>query len=64
MPPVVIEPTIPVSSRPQTYALDGVATGIGLCGIKKQSYIVHPHKYNVIYPNLGRSDCAADLISH
>jgi hypothetical protein len=29
MPPVGLEPTIPVSARPQTYVLDGVATGIG-----------------------------------
>jgi hypothetical protein len=30
MPPVALEPTIPASDRPQTYALDGAATGIGL----------------------------------
>jgi hypothetical protein len=29
MPPVVFEPTIPASARPQTYALDRAATGIG-----------------------------------
>jgi hypothetical protein len=29
MPPVGFEPTIPASPRPQTYALDGAATGIG-----------------------------------
>jgi hypothetical protein len=30
MPPVGLEPTIPASARPQTYALDRAATGIGL----------------------------------
>jgi hypothetical protein len=29
MPPVGLEPTIPASARPQTYALDCAATGIG-----------------------------------
>jgi hypothetical protein len=29
MPPEVFEPTVPVSERPQTDALDGTATGIG-----------------------------------
>jgi hypothetical protein len=28
MPPVGFEPTIPASTRPQTYALDRAATGI------------------------------------
>jgi hypothetical protein len=31
MPSVGLEPTIPASARPQTYALDRAATGIGLC---------------------------------
>jgi hypothetical protein len=30
MPPVGFEPTIPESARPQIYALDRAATGIGL----------------------------------
>jgi hypothetical protein len=30
MPPVGFEPTVPASAGPQTYALDGAATGIGL----------------------------------
>jgi hypothetical protein len=30
MPPVGFEPTIPASARPQTYALDRAATGIGI----------------------------------
>jgi hypothetical protein len=30
MPSVEFEPTIPASARPQTYALDRAATGIGL----------------------------------
>ena len=29
MPPVGFEPTIPAGERPQTYALDRAATGIG-----------------------------------
>jgi hypothetical protein len=29
MPPVGFEPMIPASARPQTYALDRAATGIG-----------------------------------
>jgi hypothetical protein len=29
MPSVGFEPTIPTSERPQTYALDGAATGTG-----------------------------------
>jgi hypothetical protein len=29
MPPLGFEPTIPASTRPQTYALDRAATGIG-----------------------------------
>jgi hypothetical protein len=29
MPPVGFESTIPASARPQTYAVDRVATGIG-----------------------------------
>jgi hypothetical protein len=29
MPPVGIEPTISAEERPQTYALDGAATGTG-----------------------------------
>jgi hypothetical protein len=39
--PVGFEPTIPASARPQTYALDRAATGIGLesyaCLIKHNS---------------------------
>jgi hypothetical protein len=33
MPPVVFEPTIPASARPQTYALNRAATGIGILKI-------------------------------
>jgi hypothetical protein len=36
MPPVEFEPTIPASARPQTYALDRAATGIGLWFIAKR----------------------------
>ena len=30
MPPVGFEPAIPANERPQTYALDGAATGTGI----------------------------------
>jgi hypothetical protein len=33
MPPAGFEPTVPVSERPPTHALDRKATGIGLIGI-------------------------------
>jgi hypothetical protein len=33
MPPMGFEPTIPVSERPKTHALDRTATGIGDIGI-------------------------------
>jgi TM2 domain-containing membrane protein YozV len=33
MPAVGLEPTIPASARPQTYALDRTATGIGTLSI-------------------------------
>jgi hypothetical protein len=35
MPPVGVEPTIPVSERPQTHALDRAATGIGMDVVTK-----------------------------
>jgi len=31
MPPVVFEPTIPESERPQTHVSDRAGTGIGVC---------------------------------
>jgi hypothetical protein len=34
MPPVGFEPTISAGERPQTYALDSAATGIGLAVIE------------------------------
>jgi hypothetical protein len=33
MPPVGFDPAIPASARPQTYALDGAATGIGVAEV-------------------------------
>jgi len=33
MPLVRFEPTISAGERPQTYALEGAATGIGFCDI-------------------------------
>jgi hypothetical protein len=38
MPPVGFEPTIPASARPQTYALDRAATGIGHY-VSKEAYV-------------------------
>ena len=48
MPPVGFEPTISASERPQTYALDGAATGTG---INKYKYI---YIYIYIYPKNGQ----------
>jgi hypothetical protein len=39
MPPVGFEPTILVSERPQTHALDRTATGIGSVSILRKLYI-------------------------
>jgi hypothetical protein len=40
MPPVGFEPTIPASTRPQTYTLDSAATGIGvLCNVYLNPYV-------------------------
>jgi len=46
MPPVGFEPTISAGERPQTYALDSTATGIGLMLVKLKYKI--PRKY-VLY---------------
>ena len=43
MPPVGFEPTIPAGERPQTYALDHAATGIGttcMCRVLMAKYVV------------------------
>ena len=37
MPPVGFEPTILAGERPQTYALDRAATGIGIVNILRKS---------------------------
>jgi hypothetical protein len=37
MPPAALEPTIPASARPQTYALDRAATGIGYVLVVKSN---------------------------
>jgi len=39
MPSVGFESTISASERPQTYALDGIVTGTGLC--KFLGFILH-----------------------
>jgi hypothetical protein len=38
MPAVGFEPTIPAGPRPQTYALDGAATGIGWKNNERHKY--------------------------
>jgi hypothetical protein len=40
MPQVGFEPAIPTSARPQTYALDPAATGIGILSKNKETNIV------------------------
>ena len=40
MPPVGFEPTISAGKRPQTYALDRVATGTGIYAV----YAVHIYR--------------------
>jgi hypothetical protein len=42
MPPVGFEPPIPASARPQTYALDRAATGIGW-EVGKTGYVGSAH---------------------
>jgi hypothetical protein len=44
MPPVGFEPPIPASARPQAYALDGVATGIGVNIVLG---LIHVHQFGV-----------------
>ena len=41
MSPVGFEPTISAGERPQTYALDRAATGIGYRGFNLQKYIYY-----------------------
>jgi hypothetical protein len=42
MPPVGFEPAIPASKRPQTYALDRAANGIGALPLLLQLFIELP----------------------
>jgi hypothetical protein len=49
MTPVVFEPAIPVSERPQTHALDRVATGIGrvtIVGLKNNKNVNENKGFN------------------
>jgi len=41
VPPAGFEPTIPVTERPQTPALESVATGIGITQLTYVSYDIH-----------------------
>jgi hypothetical protein len=41
MPLVGFEPSIPASARPQTYALERAATGIGKCIILSNSNVIN-----------------------
>ena len=40
MSPAGFEPAIPASEKPETYALDRVATGIGLCLSDPNNFLV------------------------
>jgi hypothetical protein len=50
IPPVGFEPTIPANARPQTYALDRAATGIGVCN----TWVVITHVDIETFPLLRR----------
>ena len=55
MPPVGSEPAIPASERPQTFALDRSATGIGkisITGFWLCVFIHHPVTYSLLGPNV------------
>jgi hypothetical protein len=45
MPLVGFQPTTPAGERPQTYALQGAATGTGLCNLCG-SYVIHYDQIN------------------
>ena len=51
MPPVGFEPTISAGERPQTYALDGAATGTGsYAELRKQNlYVLIPNLITLYY---------------
>ena len=49
MPPAGFEPAIPASERPQTYALDRAATGVGKLDIVYIVYSVHYDEVNNSY---------------
>jgi len=50
---VVFEPTIPVSERPQTHALDRAATGTGKDHLANLIYKYSRIILTSIFPNLG-----------
>jgi hypothetical protein len=45
MPPLGFEPTIPVSERPQTHALDRTATAIGVYFTNCHNHLLHLQIY-------------------
>jgi len=49
MPPVGFEPTISAGERPQTYALDRAATGIGECYSKMWHAYSFPLSLQFVY---------------
>jgi hypothetical protein len=49
MPPVGFEPLIPASARPQTYALDRAATGIGVITTVRRENRINLNKCNFIF---------------
>jgi hypothetical protein len=59
MPPVRFEPTIPASARPQTYALNRTATGIGILrNVRAESYLAKSLKEKMEErSNEGRHHC-------
>jgi hypothetical protein len=63
MPPVEFEPTIPASARPQTYALDRAATGIGDGRTVKKLFLGNPDgKREAGRPKLKWLDCIENYL--
>ena len=56
MPPAGFEPTIPVSGRPKTYALDRAATGIGRKYMCQSYFSLSITPENVKENNVGETD--------
>jgi hypothetical protein len=56
MPPLGFEPAIPATERPQTYALDSAATGIGTGKSVPVWFILF------VWPTLQRDTCSSGLL--